>query len=278
VSQRRGIPVINSDGMPILDAGKYWIVLKTYGLAGLARNFADGTGNWYGNADSSRTAASDPFGPGNAGNGTISAYIAYRPGTGVRMCWAVPTSGHLLSSGLSASYTRWSHFNLTSNDAAVTSLHAYLDGLGGATGSQKIRMVLYHQVTDHGSTWYVKQAQSEEVTIAAGQQPLWVDFPIPPNHNHPLAGALQIAIQTGDTGGVIRDYGDNRPHPEGNWASIADTYSDGSHPDDTGARSQPRARQRDDVCLREVLDTGAVMNGGGSCRARPPHFGPGGYM
>jgi hypothetical protein len=72
-------PIIyNSDSAPVLEAGKYWIVLFTQGGAGIARNFADGTGNWYGNADSSGDGVSDPFGPGTAGNGTISAYIAYQ--------------------------------------------------------------------------------------------------------------------------------------------------------------------------------------------------------
>ena len=219
--------VINSDSMPILEAGKYWVVLHTFGLAGLARNFADGSGNWYGNADSSPDGASDPFGPGTAGNGTISAYIAYRPGNGGANVLGRSDVGASPSSGLSANYTRWSHFSLTSNAATVTSLHAYLDGLGGAGGSQKMRMVLYHQVTDHGSTWYVKQAQSAEITIPAGLQPMWVDFPIPPTTISSSPEPYEIAIQTGDTSGVIRDYGDNVPHPEGNWAAIADAYADG---------------------------------------------------
>jgi hypothetical protein len=216
----------DSDANTILEPGKYWIVLHTFGTAGIARNFADGTGNWYGNVDTSVDDASDPFGPGTAGNGTISAYIAYRPGNGSGNVMGRSDIGKSPSSGLSANYTRWSNFNLSTN-ATVTSLHAYLDGLGGAAGAQKIRMVLYHQVTDHGATWYVKQAQSEEITIAAGTQPLWVDFPIPPTNIACSPDPYQIAIQTGDTGGVIRDYGDSRPHPEGNWGAIADAYSDG---------------------------------------------------
>jgi hypothetical protein len=220
-------PLISGgDSSPILDAGKYWVVLHTFGLAGVARNFADGTGNWYGNADSSPDGASDPFGPGTAGNGTISAFIAYRPGSGSANVLGRSDIGTSPSSGLSANYTRWSNFTLTTN-ATVTSLHAYLDGLGATTGSQKIRMVLYHQVTDHGATWYVKQAQSEEITIAATQQPLWVTFQIPPTAVSASPEPYQIAIQTGDTGGVIRDYGDNRPNPAGNWAAIADAYADG---------------------------------------------------
>jgi hypothetical protein len=222
-------PIIyNSDSAPVLEAGKYWIVLFTQGGAGIARNFADGTGNWYGNADSSPDDASDPFGPGTAGNGTISAYIAYRPGNGSANVLGRSDIGASPSSGLSANYTRWSNFYLTSSAATVTSLHAYLDGLGGGPGnSQKIRMVLYHQVTDHGATWYVKQAQSDEVTIAAGQQPLWVNFDIPPTTISSSPEPYQIAIQTGDTGGVLRDYGDSVPHPEGNWGAIADSYGDG---------------------------------------------------
>jgi len=227
----------NYDGAPILEAGKYWIVLKTYGQAGIARNFADGTGNWYGNADFNQNGADDPFGPGNTGNGTISAFIAYRPGNGSANVFGRSDIASAPSSGLSANYTRWSNFTLTSSDAIVSSLHAYLDGGGAASGSQKIRMVLYHQVTDHGATWYVKQAESQELTIPATLSPRWLDFTISPTTIRASSEPYQIAIQTGDTGGVIRDYGDSRPHPEGNWGSIADTFSDG--PIQTIPASQP---------------------------------------
>jgi len=45
------------------------------------------------------------------------------------------------------------------------------------------------------------------------------------NARYPL---YLIALQTGDTAGVIRDYGDSRPEPTGNWCSIADPFADGA--------------------------------------------------
>lgn len=219
--------VFNPNTAPTLDAGKYWIVLHTGTQAGIARNVGDGTGNWFGNADSFTDGASDPFGAGNAGNGTISAFVAYRPGTVTTNVLGRTDIGAAPSSGLSASYTRWSHFTVRDSVPTLTGLRAYLDGLGGAGGSQKVRMVLYHMATQRGETWYVKVAESDEVTIQAGMTPQWVDFQVPAVDLISYPGTYEIALQTGDTAGVIRDYGDNRPDPDGNWGAIVDTYADG---------------------------------------------------
>jgi hypothetical protein len=218
---------LNPNLAPTLDAGKYWLVLHTGSQTGIARNFADGTGNWYGNADTFTDGASDPFGAGNAGNGTISAFVAYRPGDGLTNVLGRTDIGAQPSSGLSANFTRWSHFTIKDNIPTLTGLHAYLDGLGGAGGSQKVRMVVYHLATERGETWYMKVAESDEVTIPAGMPPQWVDFHVPPTTLVSYPGTHEIALQTGDTAGVIRDYGDNRPDPDGNWGAIADSYADG---------------------------------------------------
>ena len=60
-----------------LSAGTYWIVIHTGGTAGIVRNVGDGTANWYGNADTYSDGASDPFGTGSAGTGTLSVYATY---------------------------------------------------------------------------------------------------------------------------------------------------------------------------------------------------------
>jgi hypothetical protein len=52
--------------------------------------------------------------------------------------------------------------------------------------------------------------------------------PLEHERNPPLYPAYLIGIQTGDTGGVVRDYGDARPDERGNWRSIADPYADGA--------------------------------------------------
>jgi hypothetical protein len=229
---------------PTLDAGRYWLVLHTGGIVGfnggltdfssVIRNYADGTGNWYGNADAFSDGASSPFGPGKTGNGTISAYISYRPGT--------ITSGEIgrhdiattPSRGLDANVTRWSSFVLWDNGATLTGLHAYLDGLGSASGSQQVRMVLYgyHYVSylDGSSySWYAKVAESAVVTIAAGMQPRWVDFTVP---QVPMTDAdppiYLIGIQSGGPNAVARDYGDNRSDLGANWHSRPDTFGDGA--------------------------------------------------
>ena len=230
-----GSSPVNPQTGPTLEPGKYWIVLLTGRDGGVARNFADGTGNWYGNADTYSDGPSDPFGVGNTGNGTISAFIAYRPAAVMadRELGRTDAAG-IPSAGLSANVTRWSHFFLDYGGyATLTGLHAYLDGLGGASGSQKVRMVLY-QGNFRGDTRYIKVVESDEVTIPAGMSPRWVDFHVPAGLYLPtFPPNYIIAIQTGDTAGVIRDYGDTRPQPvsptpNGNWASIADTYSDGA--------------------------------------------------
>jgi hypothetical protein len=228
---------VNPNSAPTLEPGKYWIVLLTGANGGIARNFADGTGNWYGNADAANDGPSDPFGVGNTGNGTISAFISYRPGAGITNDELGRTDAAATpSAGLSPNVTRYSYFLLDyyKGNPTLTGLRAYLDGLGGAGGSQKVRMVLYHGSFHVGDTTYIKVAESDEVTIPAGMSPRWVDFHVPAAVLPTWTPSFTIAIQTGDTAGVIRDYGDTRfgpinsPTPDGNWASIQDTYSDGA--------------------------------------------------
>jgi hypothetical protein len=60
-------------------AGKYWLVLHSSEDTRLTRYYADGTGNWRGNNDAYSDGASDPFGPSDAGNGTLSAFVSYEP-------------------------------------------------------------------------------------------------------------------------------------------------------------------------------------------------------
>jgi hypothetical protein len=215
-----------AENAPFLEAGRYWIVIHTGPTGNVIRNFADGSGNWYGNADVFEDGASSPFGAGNAGNGTISAFISYRPGTFTQDRLGRTDIATAPSSGLSANFTRWSRFQLNDDAQALTGLHAYLDGRGATSGSQTVRMAIYQLTTVHGGSWYAKVAESQDVTIAAGLSPRWVDFAVPATPLSP--GLYLIAIQTGDTAGVVRDYGDNRPDPSGNWGSVADPFADGA--------------------------------------------------
>jgi hypothetical protein len=229
---------------PTLDPGRYWLTIHTGGLVafeggltdtgGVIRNFADGSGNWYGNNDAFSDGASTPFGPGSTGNGTISAYISYRPGT--------ITTGELgrhdiattPSRGLDANVIRWSTFLMQDTGATLTALHAYLDGLGAASGSQAIRMVAYgfdyiRHMDGTADEFYYKLAESDVVTISAGMQPQWVDFPVTPVlvPDNPPAYVL-IGIQSGGPNAVVRDYGDNRSDLGANWNSRPDAFADGA--------------------------------------------------
>ena len=213
---------------PTLDPGRYWIAIHTGQTSGVIRNFADGAGNWYGNSDTYSDGASAQFGPGNTGNGTLSAFVSYRPGTITQGEMGRTDVGTSPSAGLSANASRWSQFELHDDPRTLTGLHAYLDGLGGASGSQSVRMVVYGLYADSQVSYFSKIAQSQDVTISAGMSPRWVDFPapaVPLNAKYPI---YLIAIQTGGTAGVIRDYGDSRPLPVGNWYSIADSFADGA--------------------------------------------------
>lgn len=221
-------PPYPGSGGPTLDPGRYWIVILTGATGGVTRNYADGTGNWYGNSDAFADGASTQFGPGNAGNGTISAFISYRPGTVTEGQLGRTDIGTAPSAGLSANRSRWSQFTLNDDIYPLSGLHAYLDGLGGASGSQKVRLAIYGMHADQETAWFEKIAQSQDVTITAGMSPRWVDFAVPSVRMSALYPVYLIVLQTGDTAGVIRDYGDNRPEPGGNWYSMADPFADGA--------------------------------------------------
>jgi hypothetical protein len=220
---------------PTLDPGRYWIALQTGATGGVIRNYADGTGNWYGNADTFSDGANTPFGAGNTGNGTISAFISYRPGaitTGVLGRDDIAT---IPSRGLTPNVLRWSTFVMQDRLGSLAGLHAYLDGLGAPSGSQPVRMVLYVLRVERDADRnefgvYYKIAESEQVTITAGMQPQWVRFPVPsvPVTND-VPPVYLVGIHTGGTVGVVRDYGDTLYNPGGgNWFSVPDAFTDGA--------------------------------------------------
>ena len=220
-----------------LDPGRYWVVIHTGPEGGVIRNYGDGTaGNWYGNRDTFIDGASDPFGPGTAGNGTISAFVSYQPATVTTGQLGRTDVGTMPSKGLKANFSRMSQFLALEEGHTLTGLHAYLDGLGGASGSQKLRMVIYGLFTDfHEQGFFTKIVQSEELTITAGTPAQWVHFPVPPVPLSSVLPLYRIAIQSGDTGGVVRDFADRRPvAPCGgtcvdgeNWFGLPDTFADG---------------------------------------------------
>jgi hypothetical protein len=207
----------------MLDPGRYWIGFHTDGTAGVLRNYADGTGNWYGNADTFSDGAASPFGVGNAGNGTLSAFVSYIPGPFITRTLGRTDVAATPSKGLGANMMRGSQFIANNRAGVLTSLSAYLDGLGGGTGSQKVRMALYQYLFPDEHSFLYRIAESQEVTIAAGTPPGWVHFPVPPTSINEVAPVFYIMIESGDIGGIVRNYGDG----PANWASLPIDFAQG---------------------------------------------------
>lgn len=211
----------------VLDAGNYWLVIHSGDTTGIARDFGDGAANWYGNADTYSDGASATFGTGNSGTVTISAAAIVIPGTMPLQTLGRTSIATIPSSGLGANRSRGSTFGAyqVDNRGVVTALWAYLDGKGGASGSQQLRMALY-QDDQYKDTPVWKLYQTDLVTIPAGMSPRWVRFPL----KAPLAiganASYWLMLHSGETGGVVRDYGDGRA----NWVSVPDAFADGSEP------------------------------------------------
>jgi hypothetical protein len=221
-----------------LAAGTYWIAILTDVNAGVARNYGDtnGTGSWYGNSDSFSGGGSVSFGSGTSSNTTLSVYASYVPGT--LKLFGRNTVASSTSAGMSANFKRGSWFTL-SETGTVTSFSAYLDGNGGGSGPQDVRVALYQDANGVPGNLI---AQSSTVTVTSGMVPQWVNFPVPPTSVLP-AGKYWMVLQTGGyTGalapgannpGVARNYGDTSG--TGGWYGNSDMFWDGaSNPFGTG--------------------------------------------
>ena len=206
-----------------LAAGSYWLVIHSGATGGIARDFGGSTANtWYGNSDTYSDGGSNPFGTGTFGTGPIAAYGTYIPPA---QQFGRTTIATTPSSGLGTNFKRGSMFTL-GTAGTLSSLNAYLDGNGGGSGSQQLRMELYR---DSSGAPGAKVVESAVVSINSGQSPGWVTFATPPVSL--TSGSYWIVIHSGDTSGVARDYGDGAS----DWYGNADTFSDGgSDPFGTG--------------------------------------------
>ena len=138
------------------------------------------------------------------------------------------TIGSVPSAGMTADRKRASKFTLD-RLGTLLKFRAYLDGQGGATGSQAVKVVLYR---DNAGVPGAKVVESSQVNVAAGLTPRWVDFPAAARRLDP--GTYWVALFTGQTAVVARNYGGD---PGNNWfGNNVDTYADGaSDPFGTGA-------------------------------------------
>ena len=206
------------DDVP-LPAGDYWLVILSGGTSGIVRDYADGAANWYGNADTFSDEGASPFGSGSAGTGTLSIYAKYATPS-ERTYSGRSTVGATPSGGLSADFKRASKVTVT-QPALLATLNAYLDTLGGGTGSQAFRLALYRDANGVPGT---KVIESDELVLPAGRGGRWIDIFIPQTPT--LApGDYWVAIHTGGTAGIIRDFGGDGP---ANWYGNADTYAGGA--------------------------------------------------
>jgi hypothetical protein len=196
--------------------GTYWIVIQTGDTQAVARDYGDGSTAWYANADTFSDGASDPFGSGSTGTTTLCVYASYVPGTLEQ--FGRTTVATSTSAGMTADYKRGTPFTL-SDTGTLTSFSAYLDGNGGASGSQDIRMVLYQ---DAGGVPGALVAQSRSVTINAGMAPQWIRFTAP--HTTLAPGTYWIVLHTGNVQGVARNYGDGST----SWYAAPDPFWDGA--------------------------------------------------
>jgi hypothetical protein len=107
-----------------------------------------------------------------------------------------------------------------SSDVRVTKLSMYLDGLGGATGSQNLKGVIY---SDNGGQPASLIAASNELQITSGSAGDWRDLPF----SSPVtlkAGTYWIGAIVGGTAGVARDA---TTTVTGAMRYSSDLYSDG---------------------------------------------------
>jgi hypothetical protein len=139
------------------------------------------------------------------------------------------TTGTIPSAGLSADYKRASKFTMPTTGWLID-LEASLDGLGGASGSQQVKLVVYR---DNNGTPGAKVAESSVRTLASGLSAGWRSFPVA---SRPLLtpGDYWLAIHTGGTAQVLRDFADGS---EINWYGNADTFADGASDPFGGATS-----------------------------------------
>jgi len=137
------------------------------------------------------------------------------------------TIAQIPSAGMTADRKRASKFTMPDTGRLVE-LDAYIDSLGGASGSQQIQLVVYR---DNNGVPGAKVATSAPRSIADGAAGTWRAFTVA---NQPLLtpGQYWIAIHTGGTAQVLRNFGDGAA----NWYGNDDVFADGaSDPFGTGS-------------------------------------------
>jgi hypothetical protein len=144
-----------------------------------------------------------------------------------------PATPGTIWTAMSGDLSRLSTYHALGADGRPDTFHRYLDrlrvyvdGRGGATGSQKLRAVVYIGVGvyPHAPLW----ATSREVTITSGTSARWVDFRfdspvrVPGNDG----ASYQFGLLSGPTGNVAR-YASTAAPAALAWGP--DRYADGAN-------------------------------------------------
>jgi hypothetical protein len=125
------------------------------------------------------------------------------------------------SAGMGADRKRASRFTL-SERGRLRELSAHLDGDGGASGQQTLKLVLYR---DNNGAPGAKVAESNPRTFSAGATKAWYSFSLNAANTVLLQpGDYWIALFTSGTEQVLRNYGDGAA----NWFGNDDIYADGA--------------------------------------------------
>jgi hypothetical protein len=198
-----------------LTPGNYWLMLHTGGTAGVIRYFQGPEPNWYGNTDTFSDGASDPFGSGGSGAGTVSLFAQYYTPDELYPAGRT-TIGTNPSAGLRSDFKRGSPIDVTVA-GKVAYLTAYLDTLGGNTGTQGVTFALYGDSNGVPGSLIT----SETRMMPAGLPARWWTFAVPATWIPP--GRYWVILHTGENTGIIRYYADGT----GNWYGNADLFSDG---------------------------------------------------
>jgi hypothetical protein len=163
----------------------------------------------------------DSFGSCDAGNGTISGFLSFEPGdftNGGLIGNLAGSAGATPSSGMSANFIRVSKFTVTDPDASMRFVYAYLDGLGGGTGTQPVKIVVYDDSPGHKLV-----GESYPIDVTAGAAPRWYVTTLPTPVRLP-PGDYYMGYFTGPNAGVARNY--STPTP--NWLGIGANYAAGA--------------------------------------------------
>lgn len=126
--------------------------------------------------------------------------------------------GATASGGSRAEYKRGSKFTL-SQAATITQICGYVDGNGGASGTQKLRFALYRDASGKPGA---KMVSTEEVNIAQGMGAKWLCLE---TGYLPLsAGAYWLMLHSSSPAGVMRFYFDGT----GNFYGNPDAFEAGA--------------------------------------------------